>query len=112
MRNASKTGLMFISLLAAALLVGVGLGLWFTRQDLPKPATPTVPAITKPPANSASASNGVAAAGSKTNASETAPDEELPPQAGVEQKLDAIILSDADPSVKASRILALMPARI
>jgi hypothetical protein len=109
MRNASKTGLMIVVILAAALLVGGGLGWWLTRQDTSKTSANPEPAVAKAPANTAPASNEVAAADPQAAPAEPAPDEGLPPQAGVEQKLDAVLLSDADPSVKANRILALMP---
>jgi len=111
MRSVSKTGLVIIGFVAAALLVGAGMGMLMGRQNLPKPAIDVPLPLAAPATNVTAASNHVApaAAAAQTNEDKADSQEDLPANATVSQKLDAIILSDADPSVKADRILALMP---
>jgi hypothetical protein len=109
MRNFSKIGFMILGLLAAALLVGSGLGLWLSHRNIPKLTETTTTAVSNPKPSLPISKIATNAPDEENNHSEAASDDEPLPMATVDEKLDSIILSDADASVKSSRILALMP---
>ena len=105
MRNSSKTGLVVVSFIALALLMGVGLGLWSSRQgDVVTTDVPMLSSASK----TITHSNTSAAIPVQTNDSVDANADASQPAAGWEQKLDGILISDANEATKAAQILALM----
>jgi len=105
MRNSSRTGLVVVCFIALALLIGVGLGLWSSRQgDVMTTDVPMLSSTLK----TAASSNTSAAIPGQTNDMVDADADEPQPAAGWEQKLDDILISDTDEVTKAAKILALM----
>lgn len=107
MRISSKIGI-GLGGLAVALALGGGIGLWLSRQAaVPKIDLPPTPQLV-----STTATQGT----NVTWETNTMPDEPdmtmvVPEQStnNWEQKLDDILVSDADEETKASNVLALMP---